>query len=313
MASIALRRGDPFPDFVNLSFPVEEFEAVMPHVVEYVTMAGGRQASDWACKLGDARSVQWGRRSRVGWLRFSGAAIRAFEASGVWPSVLALVGEYEHRVTGLHAALDVVDDGQAVVKRVWRRALRGRVALTRKRVRVRDVRTVFVASHTGPGTTGTVYLGRRTSDVWAKVYDKRNEILDRCGALSPEAIALNDQGPLTRYELALGRHVGLTLQDVVDPVPVFWAHMGGLLAVPDGVREWVAVGGGYVLPPRRKVLPAEQLELLLDQSHDFRRMVRLADEIGPRGRKWLLSRFARRLKTNSGSDAIAAAVGTGHG
>jgi hypothetical protein len=297
-------------DFAKFSVPQGEFAQLWGQLVEYVTLAGGVQVSDSACLLGeDARPSVVGRyRGRVGWFDLSARAIRAFEASTLWGSVLALVGEFEHRVTGAHIALDRVEDGQLVVKRILRRGLRGNVRLTRKRVPGHHVRSFMGKSHTGSGTTGTVYLGRRTSDVWAKVYDKRNELLSRLSVLSPEAVALADSGPLTRYELALGRHVGLTLGDLESPAPAFWHHMAALLTVPAGTPKWEPGASGYWLPPRREVLPAQQLELLLDQSHDVRRMVKLADDIGPKGREWLVSRFTKRVKTDSGSDATAAAV-----
>lgn len=303
----SVSRGSPFVDFLNLSFPLSDFATVMQHVLEYVTLAGGCQVTDYACELAGGLTVTWGERGRVGWLRFSGRAVRAFEAAHVWVSMLSLIAEYEHRVTGMHVAVDRVEDGAKVVKRIARRGRNGSIRLTRKRVPSHDVKTIMGQAHYGPVTTGTVYLGRRTADVWAKVYDKREEILVRCGATSADAVALNDSGPLTRYEISFGRHVGLSLQDVHDPRPVFWRHAVSVLAAPEGIPDWQPGGSGYVLPPRREVLPAQQLELLLEQSRDVRRMVKLADDIGPRGRDWLVSRFTKRVKTHPIGDSPIAA------
>lgn len=301
MSSIAA--ASPFPDFVNFSFPPSEYGVVLDHMLGFVTLAGGSQVDECACVIGGKRSVQFAPRDelrgRVGWLRFGGAALRAFEASRLFESVLAIIGGYEHKVTGMHVALDVRAESRPILNRIYRRGVRGEIRLTRKAIDSRHVsfvrRQALYAAH----ATGTVYAGNRRAGAWLKVYDKRNQILDVLETDDPDVLAFNDPGPLTRYEVALGRHVGLTLGDVLNPVPVFWHHMRRILQPPAGVADWEPGSVGYFLPPPEKAPPAVQLELLLGSSHDLRRAVKLADEIGPNGPAWLVSKLRRLVETSS--------------
>jgi len=300
----------PFADYLNFSFPDAEYGHVLEHVLGYVTLSGGYQAEPGAAWLGDGKGVQFrpvDDPGRVGWLRISGGGIRAFRAAGYFDSVLAVIGDYEHKVTGMHVALDLPVESRRLLNAAYRLGKSGECRFTRKRVSSRFVRKVVVPSLYGPGNTGTVYLGNRRASVWAKVYDKRNEILDRLGVeITDDVLTLNDPGPLTRYEISLGRQVGLTLADVIAPGPVFWHHMGEtLLARPGDCAAWVPGASGYYLPPREDPLPAVQLALLLERSPDLKRALKLADAIGPRGRDHLRGMLTRFVETSSVRRAAA--------
>jgi hypothetical protein len=287
----------PFADYCNVTFPGPEFDEAGPRILEVVYACGATAECPGRIWLGKG-VVKHGRKFGVGWVSASGAALAGLRAAGLFREYLGAIAMAPHRVTTLHATIDVAEDGARAVHRIYRRALRGVVRFTRKAVPASQVSRVSRAAHVDGRQTGTVYIGSRKRDVSGKVYDKRNQLLDvvvgEHGA-DASVIALNDPGPLTRYEMQFGRHVGCTLRDVEDPGPLFWHHAGGaLLPRPAGVLPWVAGAEGFVMPDRLEVDHVRQLELLLENSPDIHRMVSLADIISPReGRRWLCSKLER--------------------
>lgn len=290
-----------FSDFLGVTYPRDEFLQGVREGILAALPPSAFQEADGIVRL-DAGSgvLRMGVKHGVGVVTISGmflgALRRTWMGSDVQPlercyfdQVLGALGQWPHRVTKLHATLDLVTDGRDVVPALYDRAKAGGVTLTRKAVPPAQVSMVRRPALYGPGDTGTAYIGKRTRDVWVKVYDKRNEMLDRREVLedSPTLDGFFDPGPLTRYELALGRHVGCTLRDAADPTAVFWHHMTDLLAVPQGVASWSPMAEGYSLPPPIPREPIEQLRLLLDNSPDVARAVALADKLGPHGRTFL--------------------------
>lgn len=292
-----------FCDFLGVTYPRDEFHEIRDVVLGSLP-GSAYQETEGIVRLGpvDPGVLRLGVKHGVGSITASGGFLRTLRATTVhapsqpgqvrccFSEFLAALSQAPHRVTKLHATLDLVADGRDVVLALYDRAKAGGVTLTRKAVPSSQVSMVRRPALYGPGDTGTAYIGKRTRDVWVKVYDKRNEMLDRREVLEVDEPALDgfyDPGPLTRYELALGRHVGCTLRDASDPAAVFWHHMGDLLAVPQGVAPWVPMAEGYTLPPPFGREPIEQLRLLLDSSPDVARAVALADKLGPHGRSFL--------------------------
>lgn len=293
---------DPFADFFSVSFPPDDAELAHASVSEVVHSAGAFCEREGVLRLGDG-TVRLLRRFGVGTVGVSGAALSVLRDRSLFRDLLGVIAERPHRVTLLHATVDVAEDAPVALRRVYQRALRGRIRLTRKAVPVSQVSKVSRAGYVDGRQTGTVYLGKRQRDVSAKVYDKRNQLLDVLAAqhgLSPDVLARNDPGPLTRYELQFGRHVGVTLQDVDDPTRVFWHHAGDvLLPRPPGIAEWRPHSEGFAMPPRPEVDHVRQLKLLLENSPDVRRMMDLASKVSARpgvGERYLfglLRRIAR--------------------
>jgi len=191
---------------------------------------------------------------------------------------LSAIGECPHRITQADLALDVVQDAGRVVASFYRKGVAGKVRLTQKWLKGAQVKRIGRAGLADGKETGTVYLGSRTSDVCARVYDKRDEVL--CRAVQAHGshqsvIDLNDPGPLTRYEVTVGRKVGASLRDVAEPAPLFWKYASGLLRRPAGVPEWKAQAEGFALAPYEPN-PSRQLRLLLESSPDVKRVSRLA-------------------------------------
>lgn len=289
----------PFADFVNVSFPREQFTEAAEAIVGLCAEVGGFLEFPGCMRLPgaddashDGGVVKFGARFGTGFVSVSGGALAALRLAGKFDALLFTIAQFPHRVTSLHATLDRAEDARRVLPRLYARAKRGQVALGRKGIPARQVKFLRRPALYGEGDTGTVYLGERTRDLWAKVYDKRNEMLDAIKGGSAEAqatlVGYLDAGPLTRYELAIGRHVGASLRDVADPEAIFWHFAGGvLLPRPEGIAAWEAAGEGYAMPPPPPPDYWRQLELLLERSPDVHRMLRLADRLGPEGRKVL--------------------------
>ena len=304
-----------FSDFLGVTYPRDEFHAARDLVLASLPPSA-YQESEGRVVLGGGPSAGLlgiGIKYGVGIITASGVFLRSLRGAfrGVpghdadsrcyLDEFLSALGQGPHRVTKLHATLDVVADGREVVPALYDRARSGGVTLTRKAVPPSQVSMVRRPALYGPGDTGTVYIGRRTRDVWVKAYDKRNELLDRREVLEdfPSLDGFYDPGPLTRYELALGRHVGCTLRDAANPTAVFWHHMRDLLPCPEGAPAWSPMAEGYSMPPPLAREPIDQLRLLLDGSPDIARAVGLADKLGPHGRRLLGSMLAKVVVASS--------------
>lgn len=115
------------------------------------------------------------------------------------------------------------------------------------------------------------------------VYDKRHERLSR---------KLPDIGNLTRYECRLRGGLGLSLRDCAEPAPVFWHHVApDFLPRPPEVPDWVPAGEGFELERIAPPTPFQRMLALLDQSPDVRRLLTLADQVGPYGLRLLVGRL----------------------
>lgn len=206
--------------------------------------------------LGDGGFVGLFDSPTVSKVQLTGSALVALAACSLLGAVLRVLGEYPHRVTRLDVCLDKLQDGPTVVNRIYSKAKRGEVQLTRK--------ACPVSRYMSPGAdgreTGTVYLGAKRARVRAKVYDKQHHL---------RSLGLPDPGPFTRFELTVTGLVGATLHDAFRPGPLFWHYMSGLLPPPVDVPPWVAHGEGFVLPARPELPPAGRLKRRLESSSEL--------------------------------------------
>jgi hypothetical protein len=294
---------EPFADYCNLSVPRDVFPEALAAVQDVSYRAGGYAAAEGLMWLGDGGSIKHGLRHSVGVVSASGRALAELRKVGAFHEWLHCFAALPHRVTMLHATVDRQVDAPAEIERLRRHVLRGAVAFSRKALKWSDCSRLLSPGLADGRETGTVYLGRRTNDVWAKVYDKRNEILCRHAKGSVlEAELQIAQGPLTRYELCVGRKVGVTLRDVASPAGVFWHYCGDiLLPRPEGAPKWVPGAEGFTVPPKRDLTPWQQLDLLLERSHDCKRLRKLALAMGPHGVDVALGRLRKYLE---GGDEI---------
>lgn len=244
------------------------------------------RATGWS--LGDGllllqSSSRWER------VEAKGRALVHIRAAGQFLAFVSLLASEAHRVTRVDAALDVAEDGAAVIGRL-RSSVGARMRLGRKSQKV----TWMLSTRDDGLESGTMYVGTRSAERQLRVYDKELEALEKRGELLP---------PTTRYELQIRSGLGPTLRDVVEPASMFWANMpGDILPPPAGVEPWVP-GGEFIgwsadVP---EPLIAERLERRVQFSPDLESMRDLADEMGPEGRRYLLRLLARRLGVDLGA------------
>jgi len=291
----------PFCDFLSATFARSDDAAVLSQLVPVIDAAGGYLdsaavgASLYRVDLGTIRAALSHGVFSVG---VSGVALSVLRQTGLVGDFLAAMGGFPHRVTGLHATLDIPNDAGPVVAAVAAQGRRGLIALSRKAVAAADVVTYLGLDAFG-ALSGSVYVGSPKAEVRATVYDKRKERMDK---------GFPDPGPLVRYELRCRSKVGATLRDAYDPERLFYHFCApDLLTRPQGVQPWAAHGEGFALEKRTVFTPAELLSRRLAASGDVQRLLDLAAEVGPHGMDYLVSQLRKLAATRTPGQPQAAA------
>ena len=273
----------PFCDFLSVTFGREENPR---DDVEAFLLGLGAVPIDgqlWRLGLG---TIQLRVFPTVWYASFSGACIDHLRAQGQLLSLLGLLAAFPHRVTRLDASLDVAVYAPAVLAALRRRYRHKKVSLGRKPQGV----TLMLARRESDGKeTGTFYVGHRTrSRCTARVYDKQAERLARTGQSIP---------PTTRYEVTVKTDYGATLRDAAEPERLFW-HVAGetLLPRPPDVHAWSGAWaeGFFTVKPEGRPL-AVVLGRRIDDSAELEVLERLADKLGPNGRRFIARRILERL------------------
>lgn len=288
----------PFCDYLNVSVPLAEAATVRDQLLPLLDGVGASKGTDGIYRLQDGGSFKDWTRGAVQVFSISGAFIARLRVHGFFCDYLSTVGMAPHRVTLLHAALDLPVDAPPFIEDVYTRAIAGQVSLTRKGIKPSQVKQLR-----GPGAdgrpTGTVYLGnRRNADVWAKVYDKRQERIDR---------GYPDPGPTVRLEVAVQSDVGATLRDAADPCGLFYNFASpDLLPLPADAPPWQSHAVGYFSKPLTPPTTGERLARLVEFSPDVARLVSLCRELGPGGFDLLTALLRRRVEGPDKPVALAA-------
>lgn len=274
--------GSPFTDYLNVTTPVDNADAVRAAVVPLVESLGSfEEIEGEGFKFFDVRLVN-GKvqlvpdgmlkikpRGKVLVVSASGAVLRRLRERSLFPEYLAVLGSFPHRVSMLHATADYhVASPPAVIAQVKQAASAGELSLTRKRLLPSHCTYLLGADCDGL-ETGTVYLGNKANaDVWAKVYDKRHERLSR-GYAEP--------GSIVRVEVAVQSDAGATLRDALNPRDLFYHFAGrSLVEVPPDFSGWSAHGEGYVLGERRERTLFERMDALIEHSVDVAKVGAMA-------------------------------------
>lgn len=286
-------------DWLNITVPEScsddvhrEVSAVL-HAVGAI--AGIELAGKQIHRLTSGGTLQHSRKNGFDMYGASGDLLASLRSSGYFNEYLSCFAWRPHKVTKLDIAHDVFTPSPPVLKRLYGRCKAGKMALTRKSLTFKQFNFVM-RPHSDGGDTGTLYLGRRTSEVYAKVYDKQAERLDK---------GFDCDGPCTRYELSVTSKVGVSLADVISPDAMFWRFMSTVLTPPASVPDWVAsTHEDYNLGPRADLLPAELLSRKVETSAEIGSLLALADTIGPEGFSYFLSRLKARHRQKAPASAV---------
>lgn len=216
-----------------------------------------------------------------------GKALELLRSSGAFDSFLSLLASHNHKVTRLDLALDVARDFPSVLHGIRVKYPTGYARVSRKKAKISEI---LEPRDSDGKRSGTLYIGSQGGKArkFARIYDKQLESLKRDEVIPPT----------TRYEFVIREDV--TLRDAALPSPCFWHFMGlELLTKPSDVIPWEK-GASYGWSSQRaEVLPTERLLKYLEHSATLDRMVSIADEIGPEGRRYLLSQLKKRLDAPS--------------
>jgi len=246
-------------------------------------------------KLGDG-TVRLHVTYGVMYCSASGAALAAMRDAGCFMDWLSVISEWPHRITRLDAAHDVFVDGADVLDELRLRYPSGSVNLGRKALKVK----LELAIRDDGRETGTYYVGHRSkARATARVYDKRQERLDRAGIAGPHR---------TRYEVTVKQDYGATLRDAAEPDRIFW-HVASpaLLDAPVGAPAWTADWSqGWRSDRRPELSPVDVLERRISSSSELDLLLSLADEVGPNGRVLLARRLLSRIGVQCGSSLTRA-------
>lgn len=279
---------EPFADFIGVTVPLGEWQDLHAELVPELEGLGmslevdSDQVKLWRSGGDGYGTVQEKRIGQVWAIGVSGQVCAGLRVARRMQTFLAAVGSRPHRVTRLDASLDLPIDAAPVVARLAAAGRRGELALTRKAIAPGTVETHLGLRIDGV-ESGTVYCGSKLAEARMVVYDKRHERISR---------KLPDIGDLTRFECRLRGGLGISLRDVADPAPVFWHHVApDFLPRPDGVDAWVPGAVGFVLDRLEPPTPLARMLALVDQSADVRRLLTLADQVGPYGLRMLLARL----------------------
>jgi hypothetical protein len=270
--------GVPFTDYLNVTVPSEIGLEVVPRVLPLIESMGPMSEEEPGLyRLYDSRLRPTGavfkfrKRGKVLVLSASGMALDALRHSRIYGDYLSEISVFPHRVSMLHATQDYfVSSPPSVVLAVKDAAFAEELSLTRKRLLKGQVKVLLSPDASGSGLdTGTVYLGhRKNADVWAKVYDKRHERLQK---------GFPDPGPILRVEIAVQSDIGATLKDAHNPHDIFFNFASkSLVEAPSSFQGWVANGEGYALRKSVEILPHDRLDRLLGFSLDVTRLIQVA-------------------------------------
>ena len=274
--SITSMIGVPFVDFLNVTVPHEFGDQVAAAVLPLIeSIAPFSETEPGTYRLFSSQLKPTGavfkfkKRGKVRVISASGQALDALRSTGLYGSYLQAIAAFPHRISMMHVTQDyLVLTPSSYILSVKDAAFSESISLTRKHLQKHQVKAILSPGRQG-AETGTVYLGNRANaDVWAKVYDKQQERLDR---------GFNDPGPIVRVEVAVQSDVGATLKDAFSPHDIFFKFASPCLVdAPETFTGWQQAGEGYVLGERVEILPLARLERLMDYSLDVVHLVEIA-------------------------------------
>jgi hypothetical protein len=200
---------------------------------------------------------------------------------------LFLLGTVPHTVTRLDVARDYLVDTPAVFKELSKLYPDDRIALSRKALKVS--RTLTARAHDGK-QTGTWYAGKKSkAKISLKVYDKREETLDRTGV---------DTGvPLTRVEFTCRKGMGVSLRDASEPLALF-THCGALCFLPAAPESplWASHGETWGMVGIAVITSYEAYLKRLDSSPELNHIAQLAANLGPNAVEMAVRQFRTRIE-----------------
>lgn len=261
---------EPFADYANITVAKADREALTIALQPLLEMYGCNQPYDGLYAVpGGFGTLKISDTPKVSCFSTSGQFLANLRAGGMLDQYLTLFSDFSHNVSMLHATVDYGVNAPLALQEIYSLSTSGNFHLSRKALNPNHV-TKFMGLDIDGVETGTVNLGyRQNYDVWAKVYDKRHERLQK---------GFEDCGQMLRIEIALQTAVGATLRDISNPHDIFYQFASkSLVEAPKGFKGWVSHAGGLFIPAKEGTITThEQLWWVIEKSEDFRRVIDLA-------------------------------------
>jgi len=277
-------------DYLSVTVPESSAEDVNSELLTVVTAVGGIASYGGVHRLATGGTFKSTCSRGRQLYSVSGDFLAALRGHGVFGSYLSALACVPHNVSRLDVAHDVFSDSPRVLQALKRKVKSSDgVRLSRKKLNpTRQMKMITSPGQDGRDT-GSLYLGNRTAEVRAKVYDKKHERFCNASQVIPAT---------TRFELTVTGKAGASLRDAHEPDAVFWHFMSEVLSAPQDAPLWEKGGLGYSLPDNVSLLPAEALRRLLDNSPQLEQMFLLSDKIGANGYKYFLRILNDRYKSH---------------
>lgn len=280
----------PFCDYVNITTPKENIPSILGHLMPFLDVIGALQAVEGLFLIpnkGGAFKIY--EKGGVGVCSFSGGILERLRVNKMLGQVLFVFTDYPHNVSMLHATVDYAVAAPKYLGKIYDLANQGLINLSRKVLSRKNVLKIFGMDDEG-SETGTLYLGdRKKSDIWAKVYDKRKERLDK---------GFSDVGHMLRIEMAFQTDVGATLKDVQNPHDLFYQYASkSLVRAPKGFKGWVSYAEPFKLERKPDDLTTwQRIWGIVENSTDIGRIIDLAvDDYGLDAEQELIKLLRKRM------------------
>lgn len=261
---------DPFVDYLNITSPKDRLESILNALRPYLDGLGMSEVTEGLFRLPDAKGTfKAYTKGKVAIFGASGQFLERLRSKGLYNHYLAEFAEFEHRISMMHVTADYRIDAPKYLSKLFDSAQKNQISLTRKSINPLHV-TKLLGRNLEGADTGTVYLGNRAnSDVWAKVYDKRQERL---------AKGFDDPLPMLRVEIAVQSDINATLRDASLPREIFYHFAGkSLVEKPNDLQGWEPHADGFAIPENdADITPHERLTRIVDYSNDVTRLFNLA-------------------------------------
>jgi len=270
---------NPYCDKITATLDSSEFVRVGREFHEIAESLGGKtehqDLSSRSLRFRDNEQILVQQSRNLTRVTINGRAIATLRLLGRFGEALGVVGAAPHRVTQIHAKVDVFgDDLPGHLARYNDLALSvgvHGVEATKNRAMVEVRPDSVLAKNT--------YVGTRKAELQRCVYDKRLERHIRGYSNfdeTPDELSVE-----LRVQKGV-RRAGLSLRDAFDVRPMFWYYMADCPIVgaykPTDTPAWESSGSGFEC--ERKMRTPEEKVRDFDLYGDWRHMFEVAQKCG---------------------------------
>lgn len=282
---------NPYCDKVTVTQQETEFHRVGMEYTDLAESMGGHvEINDQnirSIRLADNEQILVQLQRKLTRITLNGRACAALRLAGNFGEALGIAGSAPHRVTQIHAKVDLFGDNLPSKLHLFTKQIMNKGFDNLRPTSCRSI----VEVRPDKQHAHNVYIGKKTSEIQRAIYDKRLErhekkYKDFDESIDEISIELRVQKGITR--------AGLSLNDAYDVESLFWQYMSDISLIsslkPKHVKSWVSTGSGFeclrtIRTPEEKILDYEKygewkskfkqahacgkLEALLKSMNDF--------------------------------------------